>query len=67
MTRDYSTSVKGERFGYRRNWRGKLILRVEELIPFRYDPVLDPKPAGYIKRWRDACLADLPYPWLGER
>lgn len=46
---------------YRRNWRGKLILQVEELVPFNYDE-RDPyqiEPGGYHGRWRDATLEDL--------
>lgn len=64
---DLSRSVKGERLRYRRNWRGKLILQVEEMVPYNYDE-RDPyqiEPGGYHGRWRDAVLGDLPYPGLG--
>lgn len=57
-------SKDGGRFRYRLNWRRKLILQVEETIISADDR--DPMDFGHeITRWRDATLADLPYPGLG--
>lgn len=57
-------SKDGGRFRYRLNWRRKLILQVEETIISADDR--DPMDFGHeVTRWRDATLADLPYPGLG--
>lgn len=56
--------LNGARIRYRRNWRGKLILQVEEQVPVNYDPA-DPRETRSLNevrhtgRWRDATLADL--------
>lgn len=56
--------LNGARIRYRRNWRGKLILQVEEQVPVNYDPA-DPRETRSLDeirhtgRWRDATLADL--------
>lgn len=56
--------LNGARIRYRRNWRGKLILQVEERVPVNYDPA-DPRETRSLDevrhtgRWRDATLADL--------
>lgn len=51
--------VNGMPARYRRTWRGKLVLQVEEQVPYNYDPQHDIEPGGYTGRWRDATLADL--------
>lgn len=57
-------SANGSRMRYRLNWRRKLILQVEETIISADDR--DPMDFGHeVTRWRDATLADLPYPGLG--
>lgn len=56
--------LNGMRVRYRRNWRGKLILQVEEQVPVNYDPA-DPHETrsldevSHTGRWRDARLEDL--------
>ena len=57
-------SANGSRMRYRLNWRRKLILQVEDTISVADDN--DPMDLGRdVTRWRDATLADLPYPGLG--
>lgn len=56
--------VNGMRTRYRLNWRGKLILQVEEQVPVNYDPndLNDTRTFSMIPhtgRWRDATMADL--------
>lgn len=60
----YDLSAKGERLRYRRNWRGKLILQVEEIRNHSM-PVGNSFDEWQSKEWRDATLADLCYPGLG--
>lgn len=58
-------SNTGARFRYRLNWRRKLILQVEETIHIDGND-MEPMDFGRdVTRWRDATLADLPYPGLG--
>lgn len=42
---------------YRVGWRGKLILQVDDLVPYGYDPATDE--VQTLTRWRDATLEDL--------
>lgn len=51
--------VNGKRTRFRRNWWGKLILQVEDSVPYNYDPATDIAPGGYRGRWRDATMEDL--------
>lgn len=51
--------VNGMKARYRRTWLGKLVLQVEETVPYNYDPEHDIEPGGYTGRWRDARLEDL--------
>jgi hypothetical protein len=48
-----------KRTRHRRSWFGKLILQVEDSVPYNYDPATDVQPGGYTGRWRDATLEDL--------
>ena len=56
-------SNTGARFRYRLNWRRKLILQVEEKTSTPDNDA--PRYSRDVTRWRDATLADLPYPGLG--
>lgn len=54
-------SINGERFRLKRNWRGKLVLQVEEIR----NHMDDLNGSGWYdeyqtKHWRDARLGDLP-------
>lgn len=44
---------------YRRTWRGKLVLQVEAMVPYNYDPATDNHEPQYTGKWRDATLEDL--------
>ncbi len=51
--------LNGKPYRHRRNWRGKLILQVQDTVPTNFDPATDIEPGGYTGRWRDATLEDL--------
>jgi hypothetical protein len=53
--------VNGIPSRYRRNWRGKLILQVQDTVPVNYDErdPYDTGPTQFTGRWRDATLEDL--------
>jgi hypothetical protein len=50
---------KTGRYRFRSSITGKLILQLEYLVPYNYDPTFDLEPGGYTEVWRDAKVSDV--------